>query len=196
MEPLIDRHFWEQRYTDAQTGWDIGEISAPLKAYIDQLENKDLKILIPGCGYGHEAKYMRDQGFTQVYVLDFATQAVDTFRSMCPAFPENHILQEDFFKHEGSYDLIIEQTLFCAIDLELRDAYVDQVYRLLKPGGQLVGLLFDCEFNQGPPYGGTKEEYESRFSTKFPDRKIEKCYNSIAPREGRELFIRLQKNRA
>lgn len=189
----MDQRFWEQRYADAQTGWDIGEISAPIKAYADQLENKDLNILIPGCGYGHEAKYLHERGFTRVYVLDFATQAIDTFRDMCPAFPEDHIFREDFFKHAGSYDLILEQTLFCAIDPELRDNYVDQVHRLLKPGGKLAGLLFDCEFNPGPPYGGSKEEYEKRFSRKFSSRKIESCYNSIGPRQGRELFICLQK---
>ncbi|MGV3630930.1 MAG: methyltransferase domain-containing protein [Bacteroidota bacterium] len=191
----MDQAFWQQRYSDGRTGWDIGEISVPIRAYADQLENKELKILIPGCGYGHEAKYLHEQGFTQVYVLDFAAQAVEAFRSMCPGFPEAHILQEDFFTHEGSYDLIIEQTLFCAIGLELRDAYVTQVHRLLKPGGKLVGLLFDCEFDSGPPFGGSQEEYETRFSRKFSELKMERCYNSITPRRNRELFIRLRKEK-
>ncbi|MCE3295029.1 MAG: SAM-dependent methlyltransferase [Crocinitomicaceae bacterium] len=189
----MDREFWEQRYSDQQTGWDIGSVSTPVKAYTDQLMDKNLNILIPGCGYGHEAKYLHEQGFTNVYVLDFAEQALAAFRELCPGFPADHILQEDFFTHSGSYDLIIEQTLFCAIDREMRDAYVEQVHRLLKPGGKLVGLLFDCEFNPGPPYGGTREEYEKRFSAQFEELKIENCYNSIPQREGRELFIRLQK---
>ena len=41
----LDEKFWNQRYLDKETGWDLGEISAPLKKYFDQLENKALKII-------------------------------------------------------------------------------------------------------------------------------------------------------
>lgn len=190
----MDKDFWDKRYEEAETGWDIGQASRPIREYVDQLENKSLKILIPGCGYGHEAAYLQEKGFTRVYVLDFAVQAIETFRSAYPHFPAEHILQEDFFKHRGSYDLIIEQTLFCAIDPADRDRYVEQVHRLLKPGGKLVGLLFDCSFEDGPPFGGSREEYRQRFEEKFGEMKIETCYNSIAPRAGREVFIRMRKS--
>jgi len=56
-------NYWENRYQNQQTGWDIGEISSPLKAYIDQLEDKSIKILIPGAGNAYEAEYLFLNGF-------------------------------------------------------------------------------------------------------------------------------------
>ena len=44
----LDAEFWENRYRNQETGWDLGTVSPPLKAYIDQLEDKDVAILIPG----------------------------------------------------------------------------------------------------------------------------------------------------
>ena len=46
---------WDNRYLNNDIGWDLGTVSPPLKAYFDQLENKELKILIPGGGNAHEA---------------------------------------------------------------------------------------------------------------------------------------------
>ena len=44
----LSEDFWDNRYKTKETGWDLGEVSAPLKANFDQLSNKELKILIPG----------------------------------------------------------------------------------------------------------------------------------------------------
>jgi hypothetical protein len=38
----IDAYFWDQKYQNQETGWDIGTISEPLKCYIDQLEDKNI----------------------------------------------------------------------------------------------------------------------------------------------------------
>ena len=47
--------FWNNQYNANTTNWDLGEVSPPLKEYIDQLTNKNLRILIPGCGNTYEA---------------------------------------------------------------------------------------------------------------------------------------------
>ena len=52
------KNYWTNRYSKAKTGWDIGYPSTPLKTYFDQLENKDLRILIPGAGNAYEAEYL------------------------------------------------------------------------------------------------------------------------------------------
>ena len=44
----FNESFWDNKYKTNKTGWDLGQVSPPLKAYFDQLENKDLKILIHG----------------------------------------------------------------------------------------------------------------------------------------------------
>ena len=45
MSKIVDlsEEFWDNRYKNNETGWDIGSISNPLKIYIDQLSNKNLR---------------------------------------------------------------------------------------------------------------------------------------------------------
>lgn len=193
MNEFLSPDYWSERYENQEDGWDLGQISTPIKSYIDQLVDKDLRIFIPGCGSGYEAAYLWELGFKNVYILDFSMVPLDKFRKNNPKFPTNQILCGDFFQHEGTYDLILEQTLFCAIDPSVRVAYAQQTANLLKKGGKLVGLLFDREFEVGPPFGGSQEEYESYFEPYFSSLQFTKCYNSILPRSGSELFIKLQK---
>jgi len=193
MNDFLSPDYWSQRYENQQYGWDWGEISPPIKAYIDQLMNKALNILIPGCGSGHEGSYLWKEGFKHVHVLDFSELPLEMFMSNNPDFPKEQIHCEDFFQHEGTYDLIIEQTLFCAIDPSLRSKYGEKVATLLKPGGKLIGLLFNRTFEAGPPFGGNQEEYENYFSVHFTVTSFVACYNSITPRSGSELFIKFQK---
>lgn len=90
--------------------------------------------------------------------------------------------------------MIIEQTFFCAIIPGSRKLYAEKVSDLLNPGGKLVGLLFNHQIgNDFPPYGGTKEEYLEYFKPFFRIKYFSNAYNSIKPREGRELFINLIK---
>jgi thiopurine S-methyltransferase len=111
-----------------------------------------------------------------------------------PNFPANHLIHDDFFNHQGKYDLIVEQTFFCALDPFLRQKYADKMEDLLSEKGKLAGLLFDFELTDvGPPFGGSSAEYLKLFSEKFNINKLERCYNSIKPRSGRELFFIFEK---
>lgn len=109
--------FWSTRYSEERTGWDIGKPSTPLKTYIDQLENKDLRILIPGAGNAHEAEYLWQQGFKNIYVLDISEAPLIAFAKRVPDFPKEQLLLGNFFEQSGAYDLIIEQTFFCSFPL-------------------------------------------------------------------------------
>jgi SAM-dependent methyltransferase len=186
--------YWEERYRTQDTGWDIGHISTPLKAYADTLTAGDKKILIPGAGNGHEAIYLYQNGFKNVYVLDWSSLALASIKERCPDFPQDHLICGDFFEHQGQYDLILEQTFFCAINPVLRPKYTAHMSQLLKPKGRLVGLLFDAPLNQDfPPFGGSKEEYLEYFRPYFALETFEAAHNSIPQRAGRELFINLIK---
>lgn len=190
----MNREFWANKYREGKTGWDIGHISTPLKEYIDQLENKDLKILIPGAGNSYEAEYLFRKGFQNVNMLDIAEEPLNNFRKRLPSFPAGGIINEDFFKTEGKYDLILEQTFFCALPVESRENYARKASELLNENGKLAGLFFDFELTKnGPPFGGSKEEYLTYFSPYFKIDIFERCYNSIAPRQGNELFFKFIK---
>ncbi|MES2762526.1 MAG: methyltransferase [Bacteroidota bacterium] len=189
----LTQQYWNNRYINDDFSWDIGDISLPLKTYIEQLDNKDLTILIPGAGNAYEAQFLMELGFKNVYVLDFAQKPLQNLKKRNPLFPDQHLIQQDFFEHKGQYDLILEQTFFCAIDPLLRKQYVQHMRQLLKPGGKLVGVLFDDILNTDkPPFGGNKQEYEALFTPVFEIKVMEPCYNSIKPRTGRELFIIMQ----
>lgn len=188
----LSEEFWSERYEQNQTGWDLGQVSPPLKAFFDQIQDKSARILIPGCGNGYEAIYLWNSGFKNVHVVDLAKVPLSNIQKRCPEFPAEQLHRGDFFDHEGKYDFIFEQTMFCAIDPSLRQRYADKVHELLAENGKLVGVLFNKEFDGGPPYGGNEQEYRTYFET-FDKTQMEECYNSIQPRQGNELFIRINK---
>ena len=195
MVDKLNSNYWNLRYKNQDTGWDIGKASIPIIEYINQLKDKSIKILIPGCGFAYEAEYLYNNGFKNVIIIDFSNIALQEFKNRVPNFPKSHLIQDDFFKHNQLYDLVIEQTFFCALHPSLREKYVQHCHELLKPKGKLVGLLFNDKMNDDkPPFGGSEKEYIQLFSKYFKINIIKNCYNSIKPREGRELFIKFEKD--
>lgn len=198
----LNAKYWNDRYLKNDFGWDLGKVSPPIAAYIDQLSNKEISILIPGAGNSYEAEYLINKGFTNVYVCDMAQEPLNNLKKRCPGIKSENLLLADFFELNNSsdtavslnFDLIIEQTFFCAINPSLRRAYAEKMHTLLKPNGRIVGLLFNDPLNTDqPPFGGNTEEYVTYFSDLFHLKKMETCYNSVQPRAGRELFINFEK---
>lgn len=192
-EPKLDQHYWDSRYVAGTTGWDLKEPSAPLKSYIDQLTDKDIRILIPGAGNAYEAMYLCQQGFKNITIVDIAPTVIEKLKQQWQDFPQISLYHQDFFKHQGQYDLIIEQTFFCALSPLLREQYVLKMHELLRSGGKLVGVLFDKDFEGGPPFGGCKVEYEQLFKQLFQIQTLDACHNSVTPRMNSELFVILKK---
>ncbi|NNK83272.1 MAG: SAM-dependent methyltransferase [Flavobacteriaceae bacterium] len=194
MKTNFDKSYWEKKYKTQSTGWDLGEISTPLKNYIDQLDNKDLNILIPGAGHAHEAEYLWKNGFKNITIVDIAKPPLTNFKKRVSSFPLKKLVELDFFKIEGEFDLIIEQTFFCALHPSLRRNYVFQTHSLLKPNGKLAGLLFNFPLtHEGPPFGGSKKEYEKLFKPYYNINILEEAHNSIKSRQNRELFFIFEK---
>jgi len=189
----LNKEFWTLRYETENTGWDTGSITTPLKMYFDQLTDRSLKILIPGCGNGYEAEYLHQLGFN-VTVIDLSEYPLKNLKQRCPSLTKNQLIQGDFFELEDTYDLIIEQQFFSALNPNLRSVYAEKMSDLLKPNGKLVGLLFNIPLNiDHPPFGGTAEEYSLYFKPYFEFNVFDTCYNSIEPRKGNELFMILVK---
>ena len=189
-----NKTYWDEKYAGNKTGWDIGYISTPLQSYFDQIKNKEISILIPGAGNAYEAEYLFNNGFRNVTIIDIAAQPLLNLTQRIPQIEDKFLIHKDFFDHKGSYDLIIEQTFFCALDPKLRIAYAKKMKELLKLNGKLVGILFNRKFNHdGPPFGGNIAEYESIFSEYFNIHTLNTSYNSILPRKEQEVFINFEK---
>ena len=186
----LNKDYWENRYKTNDAVWDAGEITTPLKDYFDQLTNKSLKVLIPGAGNSYELEYLINNGFENVYVLDFAKIPLENIKKRMPTISDEKLIEADFFEHTKHYDLIVEQTFFCALEPHLRKKYVEKMASLLKPNGKLIGLVFQFPLTEvGPPFGGSKEEYTTLFENDFSIKILETAYNSIKPRKENELFF-------
>jgi methyl halide transferase len=188
-----EQEYWSARYEEGQTGWDIGAPAPALKAYFDQIVDKNTRILLPGAGNAYEAAYLWEQGFEHITILDIAEIPLKNFADRNPSFPKQQLIQANFFDHRGEYDLIVEQTFFCSFvpTPENRKLYVHQMASMLPIGGKLVGLWFDIPLTGDMtkrPFGGSKGEYLSYFTPYFEVKTFEKCYNSIKPRHGNEFF--------
>jgi len=192
----LEKEFWDDRYLNENTGWDIGYASTPLSSYVDSIDNKNLKILIPGCGNAYEAEYLIEKKFSNITLIDISSVLTDRIKKKFEGDKRVTILNKDFFEHEGKYDLILEQTFFCSLDLSMRTEYCMKMNTLLNPDGILAGVLFNTDFGkEGPPFGGSKTEYKKLFSKFFDIKILKECYNSIQPRAGKELFFIFKKIR-
>jgi methyl halide transferase len=195
-ENALDKNYWNERWQKNETGWDIGHPSPAITAYMAQYPNKNASIFIPGCGNAYEAEFLVANGFTDITLIDIAPRAVELLKEKFANTPQLKVLCEDFFQHNGRYDLIIEQTFFCAIPPIRRKEYAEKTAALLTESGKVIGVLFDKQFEQPfPPFGGCPCEYKPIFESNFTIKTMDECYNSISPRANSEVFINLIKKR-
>ena len=190
----LNKKFWNNKYLKNEHKWDVGYITTPLKEYFNQIKDKNLRILIPGCGNSYEAEHLFNSGFKNIFLVDYSEKALSNFKKRVPNFPSENLLCIDFFDLNMKFDLIIEQTFFCAIQTNKRGEYAEKMNALLSENGKLVGLLFDDPMNEDhPPFGGNKKEYATFFEKYFKFKIFEKSNNSIKERSGRELFMILER---
>lgn len=199
MSKVNESVFWEQRYKEGTSHWDIGEVAPAFIKYFEKnnlKENK--KVAVLGCGRGHDAFYLANiENSNLIYGFDFSESAV----SHCNQIKEEkqikniEFLQADIFnltkdeKWKGYFDCILEHTCFCAIDPKRREEYVELVKYLLKPNGLIIGLfMMRPKELGGPPYGSTPELIKEYFKDFKEAVEIhpEPCLHSNI--EGEEWF--------
>lgn len=193
-ENPLDQNYWNERWQKNETGWDMGQASPAITEYMAQYHDKNAAILIPGCGNAYEAEFLIGNGFTNITLIDIAPKAVEALKEKFADKTQINVLCEDFFNHQGSYDLIIEQTFFCAIPPARRIEYSKKTASILNGNGKIIGVLFDKQFNQPfPPFGGCPCEYKPVFEPHYFIKTMDECYNSIPSRANSEVFINLIK---
>ena len=188
---------WQRHYEENDLGWDLGQVAPPFVKLWQEEKLPLGKVLVPGCGRGHEVVFLAENGF-DVTAIDFSSGAVTYLKNALKKRNlEGRILHQDFFSldesHEGVYDLVLEQTFFCAISPKQRRDYVLNVSRILKPGGILVGLFYHTDEQGGPPYNTTREDIEMHFSKKFKIQELDKTSLSAEQRKDKEWLGILKK---
>lgn len=193
-----DAAYWQAIYEEGDTGWDKGEPAPPLVRAINELNLPvGTRILVPGCGFGHEVFFLARQGF-QVTAVDFAEGAINAIKARAENLPIT-ALQRDLFSldqdHTASFDIVLEHTCFCAIPPEMRDAYAQVTRAVLVNGGRLLGLFYETDNDDnGPPHKTTQADIERHFSEHFEIVRLERPNDSFENRQGYEWLTVLRKH--
>ncbi len=196
---------WEQAYLDGNSPWDLGAAPPSLQRVVAELvqtreagDGSVERVFVPGTGRGHDARAFAAAGF-DVTANDIAATAVaegkaldaEAGLSMTWSRADLFALPADL---DGSFDLVWEQTCFCAIPPARRDDYVAAVARLLRPGGSWVGVLWDVGRPGGPPFAINREHIEQHFLAAFEIVSVEDV-PVWSDRRFDEILVRLRKRR-
>ncbi len=151
---MSDDQIWEQRYQKGQTGWDRGESSDNLLHWIEIGLLKPCRILIPGCGNGHEVLTLAAQGF-DVVAVDIAPSPLANLSAQLALNNLNaELVQADFFSWEPDkpVEVIYEQTSLCALHPDNWQGYEQCLYQWLTAKGKLFAQFMQTDQDGGPPF--------------------------------------------
>lgn len=191
-EHELDPAHWEECYRKGETPWDHGEPSPGLVDFLESEKYKPGKVLVPGCGVGHDCIALARHGFevTGIDVSSLALQKANALASQ-QSLPVHYARSDCLLpppEWERAFDWVFEHTCFCAIDPADRDRYVESMRFVLREGGHLLGIFFNIQPETGPPFGATREELNDRFGRHF-ELLLEKVPRSFPNRENEELLM-------
>jgi methyl halide transferase len=191
---------WQRRYEQDDTPWDKGMAAPPLTAFLHQKQISG-RVLVPGCGKGHDARALGTQPNTLVVGLDISEAAIAQARKIssqsAPDLDVNFIVG-DFFKLPAklkrSFDWLVEHTCFCAIEPRLRPDYVLAAASALRTGGKIFGIFYlNPDVENGPPFAVSRKELSELFEAHFLFLEEWVPTESFPGREDQELVMVLQK---
>ena len=189
---------WEAQYQKNETPWDKG---APSPGLLDFLSRERIRgrVLVPGCGAGHDVRALA-QDCAEVVGLDIAASAIKAAESFSRATIERYLCADLFALPEelrGAFDWIWEHTCFCAIDPSRRVAYVEAMHGALKTEGHLLAVFYLDPKNdvptEGPPFEVTVPELDDLFLKKFTLVREWLPTRTYPGRENREWMRLMQK---
>lgn len=153
--------FWNERFRTHTTGWDRGAVHPQLLHWLADSTLKPCRILVPGCGAGHEVLHLAAAGF-EVTALDYAEQAVGLLtQRLREQGLKATVLQADVRQWQAAqpFEAIWEQTCLCALYPDDWAAYAARLHQWLASQGRLFALFMQSPkpdaqdgWIQGPPY--------------------------------------------
>jgi SAM-dependent methyltransferase len=184
--------FWTNIYKNEEPGWELHQPHPALTDIVPQLKLSKAKILVLGCGSGHDAAFFAQQGHL-VTGVDFSSEAINRAKENYGTIEDLSFVQADAFalpdQWAGRFDMIFEHTFYCAITPERRDELVKTWRRMLMPQGRLLGIFFVNERRMGPPFGGSEWEVRQRLRKDFRFNYWTRWRKSIDKRKSIELIL-------
>jgi SAM-dependent methyltransferase len=185
--------YWNRIYEDeGRPGWDM-DGATPLVTHLLGLAQAlglppGGDLVVPGCGYGHDAAELEARGFT-VTGLDFAPLAIQG--AMHRHGDRVVWSQGDWFTTQlGPWNAIFDHTCFVAMDPARRPAYVDTCASHLRPGGFWMAVLFhNVNGRPGPPHALPMAEMRTLAEARFDVLHLSETMDSHPRRLGREYLM-------
>ena len=162
---------WEAAYINDNTPWDKGTAAPPLLEWL-ATNSISGRVLVPGCGTGHDVRLLAKQG-ADVVGMDISPSALCRAERLSKMGKVSYAIC-DFLKlgsqWHGQFDTVVEHTCLCALELDQRKAYVASVLSALKPRGYYLAIFFrevSNYDNGGPPHPISDAEIDSLFGDSF-----------------------------
>jgi len=188
---------WEKRYQAGDMPWEKGAPSPGLVEYLHHNPPLLGKILVPGCGFGHDVRAIARED-NEVIGTDIAPSAIQRAEAFRKAHRERYLIANLFdlpAELRGGFNWVWEHTLFCAIDPAMRPQYVQSAAAALKPEGHLLAVFYLDPGNEeeGPPFGTSLGELDALFGGAFVLEREWMPGSTYTGREGREWMRLLKK---
>lgn len=154
LSPDNASEFWEQRYLDQATPWDRGYVSPALLQWLADAQLHPCRVLVPGCGRGHEVVELARRGF-EVVGLDLSPTAVQLLRQRLRSERlRATVIEADLFHWTPphTFDAVYEQTCLCALVPEQWNSYAGRLASWLRRSGRLYALFMQTGAAGGPPF--------------------------------------------
>jgi SAM-dependent methyltransferase len=177
--------FWDSRFRDGVTPWDAGGVPPHLAQWL-RTRKHSLKVLVPGCGTGYEAKLLAERGH-DVLAIDFSDAAIEAARRKLGL----EIRKADFFAlDEGAFDLVYERAFLCALPRARWPDWGRRMADLVRPGGELTGYFFLDDNQRGPPFGTSRDELGRLLEPSFElkEDQVVSPAESIPVFKGKEIW--------
>lgn len=195
-EKVENADFWEEKYEASPSpSWNLDQPHPELKSILQQIKINKMRVLVPGCGFGHDAALLAELGHV-VTAVDFSPQALDEARKRYGHIKNLEFIQGDVFDlsedHHHAYDLILEHTCYCAITPDKRNQLIQAWSRYLAETGHLLGLFFVVPKRTGPYFGGSEWELRELLEKRFKFLYWTRAQHSPGWRQGAELILYAQ----
>ena len=187
---------WDSFYQEGDMPWDRGAPAPPLIEFIEGNGEITGKVFVPGCGRGHDARYLAKHG-AEVIGLDISPTAVAEATKLAKAeaisgieFVEGNLfaLPKEMLE---AFDWVVEHTCLSGLPPAYRPAYFEAIHSVLRPGAKVYAIWFiepDMEAGEsGPPFGVSKQDIAELAGDRFEILQEWVPNKVFEGREGTEL---------
>lgn len=153
--------FWESSFMEKQMMWGSEPSDSAILTKDFFLKKKVKDILIPGIGYGRNAKIFSDNGIN-VTGIEISKTAIDLARENGFNIQIHHGSVNDMPFDNKLYDGIFCFALIHLLNNRERKKLIENCYNQLKPNGYMI---FTAVSKEAPMFGKGKQLSKDRFET-------------------------------